>query len=141
VAISRFERQIFEGTSHLNPSRFKVIIQNGGNLNTSQPLPNSIPGRLVSNGRLERYKGHYRVIKAPSIVRATIPNATLHIFGSGPYADELQALAEALVQALVFAALSEYEAHPVAVIEALTLGVATVGLCSAGIGDLVQDGG
>ena len=38
------------------------------------------------------------------------------------------------------AALSEYEAHPVAVMEALALGVPAVGLDTAGIGDLVQDG-
>ena len=38
------------------------------------------------------------------------------------------AMAESLCQASVFAALSEYEAHPVAVMEALTLGIPTVGL-------------
>jgi glycosyltransferase involved in cell wall biosynthesis len=49
-------------------------------------------------------------------------------------------MAESLGSAAVVAALSEYEAHPVAVMEALMLGIPTVGLDTAGIGDLVEDG-
>ena len=45
-----------------------------------------------------------------------------------------------LGRAAAVAALSEYEAHPVAVMEALTLGIPTVGLDTTGIGDLVEDG-
>jgi glycosyltransferase involved in cell wall biosynthesis len=92
-----------------------------------------------------------------------MPDATLHILGAGPYEGKLRALikslgvdrsvtieyiapsdrermAESLGQAAVFAALSEYEAHPVAVMEALTLGIPTVGLAATGIGELVKDG-
>ena len=46
----------------------------------------------------------------------------------------------ALGRAAAVVALSEYEAHPVAVMEALTLGIPTVGLDTTGIGDLVEDG-
>jgi hypothetical protein len=49
-------------------------------------------------------------------------------------------MAESLGEAAVVAALSDYEAHPVAVMEALTLGIPTVGLNAAGISDLVEDG-
>ena len=49
-------------------------------------------------------------------------------------------MAQALGRAAVVAALSEYEAHPVAIMEALTMGIPTVGLDTAGIGDLVEDG-
>jgi glycosyltransferase involved in cell wall biosynthesis len=54
--------------------------------------------------------------------------------------DERQRMADSLAQAAVFAVLSEYEAHPVAVVEALTLGIPTVGLDTAGTADLVEDG-
>jgi glycosyltransferase involved in cell wall biosynthesis len=49
-------------------------------------------------------------------------------------------MAESLGRAAVVAALSDYEANPVAVMEGLTLGIPTVGLDTAGIGDLVEDG-
>ena len=49
-------------------------------------------------------------------------------------------MARTLSRAAVVAAMSEYEAHPVAVMEALALGIPTMGLDIAGIGDLVQDG-
>jgi glycosyltransferase involved in cell wall biosynthesis len=85
------------------------------------------------------------------------------ILGSGPYEGHLRALiralkledsvtieyihpgdrkrmAEILGEAAVVAALSEYEANPVAVMEALTIGTPAVGACTAGIADLVADG-
>jgi glycosyltransferase involved in cell wall biosynthesis len=96
-------------------------------------------------------------------VQQSIPNATLHILGSGPYEAQLRSLiktlglemsvtieyisphdrkrmAQNLSRAAVVAALSQYEAHPLAVMEALTLGIPTVGLDTAGVGDLVQEG-
>lgn len=162
VAVSRFEQQMFQEKCGLSTSRLRVI-RNGGDLSVTGRIPNRIPGRIVSSGRLERYKGHQRVVEALPIVRQTIANATVHILGSGPYNNELQALiqrlgmdefvtieyiapddrermAESLGQASVFAALSEYEAHPVAVMEALALRIPAVGLDTAGIGDLVEDG-
>ena len=55
--------------------------------------------------------------------------------------DNRARVAAVLCEAEVFAALSEgAEAHPVAVMEALTLGVPTVGLDTTGLADLVSDG-
>ena len=162
VAVSRFEQRVFQKACSLDASHFRII-QNGGELPIRTVRSKTIPGRIVSCGRLERYKGHQRVIEALPIVQRSIPDATLHILGSGPYEDELRSLidtlelkgsvtieyiapydreqmAEALGRAAVIAALSEYEAHPVAVIEALTLGIPTVGLDTAGISDLIEDG-
>jgi glycosyltransferase involved in cell wall biosynthesis len=162
VAVSRFEQRVFQKACSLNASRFRII-QNGGDLTTSAVQAEMIPGLIVSCGRLERYKGHQRVIEALPIVQRSIPHATLHILGSGPYESQLRSLintlglersvtieyivpsdrermAKSLGQAAVVAALSEYEAHPLAVIEALTLGIPVVGLETAGIGDLVEDG-
>jgi glycosyltransferase involved in cell wall biosynthesis len=161
VTVSRFEQQIFQKACRLEASRFRLV-QNGGLL-TSAARTTRIEGRIVSSGRLEQYKGHQRVIEALPIVQQSVPDATLHILGSGPYEarlrklvetlgltssvtieyiapDERQRMADSLAQAAVFAVLSEYEAHPVAVVEALTLGIPTVGLDTAGTADLVEDG-
>jgi glycosyltransferase involved in cell wall biosynthesis len=162
VAVSRFEQRMFQKACCIDASRFRIV-QNGGDLPISVVRAEIIPGRIVSSGRLERYKGHQRVIEALPIVQRSIPDATLHILGSGPYESRLRSLintleleksvtieriapddragmAGSLERAAVVAALSGYEAHPVAVMEALTLGIPIVGLDTAGIGDLVEDG-
>jgi glycosyltransferase involved in cell wall biosynthesis len=162
VAVSRFEQRMFQKACHIDTSRFRII-QNGGDLPSIAGRADVIPGRIVSSGRLERYKGHHRVIAALPIVQRSIPHATLQILGSGPYEGRLRSLintlgleksvaieciapsdrltmAQSLGRAAVVAALSDYEAHPVTVMEALTLGIPTVGLNTAGIGDLVEDG-
>lgn len=162
VAVSRFERALFERDTGLDRGHFSVI-GNGGSLPSPPPGTTPVAGRIVSSGRLERYKGHHRVIEALPAIRATAPEAHVIILGSGPYEAELKALASRLgvtdavtiryvpggdreamagelAQASVFAALSDYEAHPVAVMEALTLGVPVVGFDVAGTADLVEDG-
>jgi glycosyltransferase involved in cell wall biosynthesis len=162
VAVSRFEQQLFQQACHLDAARC-AIIGNGGDLPARTAPAAPVPGRIVSSGRLERYKGHHRIVEALPIVRRSVPEATLHIIGAGPYEGRLRALskrldvatavtiesippgdrrrmADSLGRASVFAALSEYEAHPVAVMEALTLGIPVVGLDTAGTGDLIKDG-
>jgi glycosyltransferase involved in cell wall biosynthesis len=162
VSVGRYEQQLFQEVCRLDGSRF-TIIRNGGDLGMERAAEIRIPGRIISSGRLERYKGHHRVIQALPMVRQTIPNATVKILGSGPYADHLHTLVrdlhmedfvsiesippsdrkqmmQSLSEAAVFAAMSEYEAHPIAVMEALALGVPVVGCDVAGVGDLVEDG-
>jgi glycosyltransferase involved in cell wall biosynthesis len=162
VAVSRFEQQLFQRICHIDSSRFKVI-HNGGDLPVGSTREDPIHSRIISSGRLERYKGHQRVIMALPIVQQSKPNATLKILGAGPYESKLRALiktlgiensvtieyippddrkrmTEALSDARVFAMLSDYEAHPVAVMEALMLGIPVVGLETAGIADLIEDG-
>jgi glycosyltransferase involved in cell wall biosynthesis len=161
VAVSHFEQRIFQKACSLDGSRFRII-PNGGELPGNHVSAEAIPGRIVSCGRLERYKGHQRIIQALPIVQRSVPDATLHILGSGPYERQLRActdalglqktvaiecikpddrerMGESLGQAAVVAALSDYESHPLAVMEALTLGIPVVGLDTAGIGDLVKD--
>jgi len=162
VAVSRFEEQVFRKACSLDPARIQII-QNGGDLPASEFPAEVIPGRIVSCGRLEHYKGHQRAVDALPLVQRSVPGATLHILGSGPYEPQLRArvaalslqesviiesidpgnrarMAESLSQACVVAVLSEYESSPVAVLEALTLGVPAVGLDTAGISDLIKDG-
>jgi glycosyltransferase involved in cell wall biosynthesis/O-antigen/teichoic acid export membrane protein len=161
VAVSRFEQELFAKTCHIDPRRF-AIVQNGGDLPVGSAHTSPVPDLIVSSGRLERYKGHHRVIEAIPIVQRSVPDAKLKILGAGPYEGDLRTLikrlhmdesitidyippgdrarvAESLSEAAVLAALSEYEAHPVAVMEALALGIPAVGLDAAGLGDLVED--
>ena len=162
IAVSRFEAKIFSRHARLDDRRLAVI-RNGGTLPPPSEGVAAVPGRIVSSGRLERYKGHHRVIEAlPEVIRQ-VPEAHLHILGSGPYEPELRHLASrlgvaervtitsiapadraamghALTEASVVAALSEYEAHPIAVMEALSVGRPVVGFNIAGIGELVEEG-
>ena len=162
IAVSRFERSHFSAAIGVDPSRFTVI-PNGGAL---PPVPTGarpVPGRIVSSGRLEWYKGHHRIIEALPLIRQRVPQAHLVILGAGALESELRALARSqgvedaveirhlppsdrsamageLGSAGVMASLSTYEAHPVGIMEAVTLGLPVVGLDVAGTGDLVEDG-
>lgn len=160
--MSRFERRHFSEAIGISPDRFTVV-PNGGAL--PAPAVDVLPetGRIVSSGRLELYKGHHRAIEALPLIQRRVPGANLVILGSGDYEAPLWALARELgvehaVQirslppadrlgmarelgaASAMAALSMYEAHPVGIMEAVTLGLPVVGLDIAGTGDLVEDG-
>lgn len=162
IAVSRFEAAALTRHARLGDKRV-IVIRNGGAL----PLPRAgtvaVAGRIVSVGRLERYKGHHRVIEALPHVMREIPEAHLLILGTGPYEHDLrklagqlgvsdrvsikqvapadrQGMATALAEASVVAVLSDYEAHPVAVMEALCVARPVVGYDIAGIGELVAAG-
>lgn len=162
IAVSRFERDRFSALTGIPADHF-VVIGNGGALPPVAADETAIPGRIVSSGRLEHYKGHHRAIEALPEIRRRIPDASLLVLGSGPYESELHALAArlgvsdaveithlppsdrgamatALARSSVMAALSSYEAHPVGVMEAVASGLPVLGFDVAGVGDLVEDG-
>jgi glycosyltransferase involved in cell wall biosynthesis len=162
VGVSRFEAEILSTQARLRGKPITVI-RNGGTLPPAPAGTAAVPGRIVSSGRLERYKGHHRVIEALPHVMRIVPDAHLLVLGAGPYEANLRELARrvgvvdrvtithlppadregmagALAGASVVAALSDYEAHPVAVMEALSLGRPVVGYDIAGIGELVSEG-
>ncbi|MTD13752.1 glycosyltransferase [Nakamurella sp. YIM 132087] len=162
IAVSRFERNRFSALTDIPHHRFTVI-GNGGSLPAPVEDVPAVPGRIVSSGRLERYKGHHRAIEALPLIRRDIPDAHLVILGGGPYEQDLRdlssrlgvesvvtikhlppadrgAMARELASATVMAALSSYEAHPVGVMEAVAGGLPVLGSDIAGIGDLVEDG-
>jgi glycosyltransferase involved in cell wall biosynthesis len=162
IAVSRFEAAALTRHAHLGGNRV-IVIRNGGSLPSPRPGTIAVPGRIVSSGRLERYKGHHRVIEALPYVMREIPEAHLLILGTGPYESKLyelarhlgvsdrvsikyvapadrQGMATMLAESSVVAALSDYEAHPVAVMEALYAARPVVGYDSAGISELAAAG-
>ena len=162
IAVSRFEATALTRHARLGDKPV-MVIRNGGALPPPRPGTAAVPGRIVSSGRLERYKGHQRVIEALPYVIREIPEAHLLILGRGSYESDLyklarhlgisdrvsieyvapadrQGMATMLAQSSVVAALSDYEAHPVAVMEALCIARPVVGYDTAGIGELVAAG-
>lgn len=165
VPVSQFEARLFGNALGLGGDRFRII-PNGSNLTVSPAVDyGSAPAEtgplIVSVGRAERYKGHHRLIQALPYLRRTYPNARLRIAGDGAYAPALRQLADELgvsdvvkVQAIpshdrdgmarlmshasVVALLSEYEAHPVALIEALSLGKKILTADNSGMSELAQ---
>ena len=162
VGVSRFEAESLSEQARLR-GKPVTVIRNGGTLPPAPAGTAAVPGRIVSTGRLERYKGHHRVIEALPYVMRDVPDAHLLVFGTGPYEAKLrefarrlgvvdrvtithippadrEGMARVLAESSVVAALSDYEAHPVAVMEALSVGRPVVGYDLAGIGELVSDG-
>jgi glycosyltransferase involved in cell wall biosynthesis len=162
IGVSQFEARTLSEHARLASDSIRVI-RNGGTLPSPTARTLQIPGRIVSSGRLERYKGHHRVIEALPHIIAAVPDAHVEIIGSGPYErqlvnltrrlrvtdrvtirsidpDDRQAMADALAEASVVAALSDYEAHPVGIMEALSAGCPVIGYQTSGIAELVALG-
>lgn len=164
VAVCEYERRTFARLLGIDEAVIRLI-RNG-----SQPLPidDSAPATagdplVLSIGRFEEYKGHHRVLRAmPEILRQA-PDARLELIGSGPYERNLRDLAAELSvaervsirgfgpgqrgqlgrvvsDADVVCLLSEYEAHPVAVMEALGSGTRALVADTSGLTELGEQG-
>jgi glycosyltransferase involved in cell wall biosynthesis len=164
IALASWEIEHYGRLLRLGKERF-VLIPNGSDL---PPVPadaeHARAGFVVASvGRLERYKGHQRVIAALPYILGEEPDAKLWIAGAGPYETELRALSEKLgiadrvqidavaiearerfatqlSEAAVFALMSERETHPIAVLEAISLGRPAVVADTPGLQDLADDG-
>lgn len=164
VAIAKFEITLFGNELQLPQERF-VFIPNGYDIsNIAQPAPTTSDGTLIASvGRLERYKGHHRIIAAMPYILKQRPDVRLWIAGVGPYEDVLrqmarelgvadrveiraipaadrQTMAAELSRAALVTLFSEYETHPIAVLEALALGRAVLVTDTSGLGELAKHG-
>jgi glycosyltransferase involved in cell wall biosynthesis/GT2 family glycosyltransferase len=163
IGVAQFESDFFSQTLDIDRNRFEVI-PNGSQLpkltSPVEPTPNTL---IVSPGRLERYKGHQHAITAmPNLLQAN-PSIRLRIVGTGPYEPELrdlvqslnlngyveidgippedrQGMARLLSQAALVVLFSEYEAHPVAVMEALSLGRSVLVADTSGLSEIARKG-
>lgn len=161
-ATAEFEMVQFGDDLSISRDKF-VYAPNGSDLTAIDPAARArIQGSLIiSAGRLERYKGHHRAIAALPTVLAQRPDARLRIAGSGPYEGELRALSERLgvadaveiraapsseafaaelPEAALVVLLSEYETHPMAVLEALAMGRPTLVADTSGLSELAAKG-
>ena len=165
VAVCEYEVGYFSRRTGVPLTRF-ALIRNGATPLPVDPSPGTLPTGtplIVCVARLERYKGQHRLIEAmPEILRRE-PGARLVLVGAGPYSSHLREQAERLGvgqrmeimsfspaergrlgallrRADVSALLSDYEAHPVAVMEAVALGVPTIVATGSGLTELATAG-
>ncbi len=165
IAVAQFEIEFWSKRLKLPVDRF-VCIPNGADLPQlpGGAKPARTDGTLIASvGRLERYKGHQQVIKALPYILPQVPDAHLWIAGAGPYESDLKQLAhklnvadrveiravpanerarmaEELSQAAVVMLLSEYETHPIAVLEAAALGRPVLVADTSGLRELADRG-
>ncbi len=164
IGVSQFEADYFREILSIPASRF-TIIRNGVSMPELQPRQQQAESLslIISVGRLEKYKGHHRLIAALPLIHKQCPDAQLLILGSGPYETELralahklgvtehveirlippgdrQAMAKQLAQASLVVLLSEYEAHPIAVMEALALQKPVLVADTSGLRELAEQG-
>jgi glycosyltransferase involved in cell wall biosynthesis len=151
IAVAQFEIDDLARRIGVSQQRF-TLIPNGfdppAQANGARTF-NPMAPRLVSMGRLVPEKGHDRVLEAFPHILAARPGATLWIAGAGPMEEELRQRAALLgvadhveISAIsasrrddlfarlasmdLMVAMSEFEAHPLSVIEALSLGLKVV---------------
>lgn len=164
VAIAKFEIDYYSKKLGLPRERF-AYIPNGADLPVVQKSRSSTKnGTLIASiGRLERYKGHQRILAALPHILKHKPEARLWIAGSGPYEGELRRIAEKLqvadrveIRAIpakerqrmanelsktsLVVLLSEYETHPIAILEALALGRPALVARTSGLQELAEKG-
>ena len=160
VAIADFEIEHYGRRMRVPEGRW-VKIPNGADLPAPSADRQPEPGTLiVSPARLEQYKGHQRVLHAlPHVIRE-VPDARLWIAGKGPYEEQLRALAtelgiadrveisvvdrqmlaDRMSSAAVATLVSDFESHPLAALEAMSLGVPVVVAHNSGMAELADRG-
>jgi len=162
VQTARFELAVFGDGLNIPHSKF-AYIPNGCDIMPDTPRLVTDPTLIVSVGRLERFKGHQRAIAAMPQVLAARPEMRLRVLGNGPYQAELmllarklgvserveirgvpmgerKAMAATLAQAALVVSFSEFETHPMAVLEALALRRSVLVTKTSGLCELAQDG-
>jgi glycogen synthase len=164
IALAPFEVDEYSRALRLPRARF-VVIPNGSDL----PRPAHVSSTrrddslIASVGRLERYKGHHRVVAALPHLLQRRPGLRLWIAGSGPYEAALRKRAEALgvsasveirgvpmdrraqmaeelSRVKVVVSLSEFETQPIAALESAALGCRLVVADSPGLAALAGQG-
>jgi glycosyltransferase involved in cell wall biosynthesis len=160
IATAEWEIEYYGKTLNLSTARFRLV-PNGGDLPHVGEAKRQPGTTIVSLGRLERNKGHQRVVAAMPHVLREVPDARLWIAGDGPYRDDLLRLADEsgvaerveirayrdrteyaqrLAGSAVAVLLSDYETHPMAALEAAHLKIPTLVADNSGMAELARKG-
>lgn len=178
IGVSKFEAELFEKRMGIGSDKIHII-PNGvdrpnqpstepaeGTTAEDNPLTKGFKPDdriILSAGRLVRYKGHHRIIKAMPKILAGEPRARLLILGKGPYEKTLRRLVDRLGvgdrvtfdsvpsthrdrlddlfgEASVAVVLSDYESHGMVAHEALDAGLPLVVLDRSALGELAASG-
>ena len=163
--MARFEVDLYSRELRLPREKF-VLIPNGTDLEFDAsriPTPAKAPPVFATIGRLERYKGHHRVIAALPHVLERRPDASLLVVGKGPFEDELrrqaaelnvgdrveftsvpgddrEAMAALLGRVSLVVLLSDFETHPLVALEAAAAGRHLLVANGSGLGELADNG-
>lgn len=164
VGVCHFEVGIFARRLGLEPQKIRLIRNGADPLPVGDSVPEVSGSPLVcSVARLERYKGHHRLIAAMPELLQSAPDAHLAVVGRGSFEHQLRrqvarlqvehavtftsfdagqrdALGALLRSSDVVALMSDYEANPVAVMEALALGRKVVVADTSGLSELASEG-
>lgn len=161
VAVGKSEREALRRKFDVEEGKIRYI-PNGVN---TQIFPRTVENvgdkkTVLYVGRLEKYKGIHFLIKAFKKIETLHPEAKLVIVGSGPYKEDLIRLASSLnlhskvkflqnipekslmqlyQSSCVFATLSQFEAQPIALVEAMASGLPVVATNVGAIGELIRD--
>ncbi len=165
VALAQFEIDVYSERLGVPRDRFALVplatnFSRPGGLQPAGFRPKPV---IASVGRLERYKGHHRLIEALPDILERRPDVSVWIAGAGPYEEKLRRLAKKLgvedrvdihaipasepermarelsVVALVVL-LSEYETQPAVALEAIALGRPVLVLYMTGLMELADRG-
>jgi glycogen synthase len=165
IALANFEIEQYARELRIPKAHFGLI-PNGADMPDTVVKPSAVLSSrpiIASVGRLERYKGHQRMIEALPYVLEARPEARLWIAGSGPYEADLRRLvqdlglgeqveiraippgertrmADELSRTSLVVLLSDYETQPIAALEALALGRPVLVTDSSGMRELAQQG-
>ena len=164
IAVSEFEADHFARGLRVRRDRI-IVVPNGAEIGAPLEVAPPDPNRpvILTVGRLERYKGHQRVIAAFGELLKKRPEAELRVLGEGPYKPQLlelvrtlglesrvtiggippeerQQMGAVLSKASVIVLLSDYEAHPVAALEAISVGLPVLASNSTGFAEMAARG-
>jgi glycosyltransferase involved in cell wall biosynthesis len=158
VAVSGFEAETGRSLGVLPRGRYEVV-PNGIDIARFAQPRRPVPGRMVMVGRLAAPKRHDVAVRALQVLRATHPDAELHLVGDGPQRAQVVQLArdlgmegavrflgdrsdvpDILAEASCAVLVSDYEGCPLAVLEAMAAGLPVVVNDAGGLDEVVRRG-
>lgn len=164
IYVSKSEQRHFQNLWQLPQSRIELI-PNGVNVSRlyQSSYKRADPPIILSAARLEKYKGHHVVIEAFRLFKKAHPEskAKLVILGRGTYEDQLREQVhvsgvsdavsflgwlpdgeyyDLMKSCAMFLLLSDHEAHPIAVAEAIAAMKPVIVTIRPGLDDFVGEG-